>query len=79
MLRRILQAINRVEGVPRRVMLGGILGGSALLAAAVCLLYNGTYQEMVLSRQMCQTGVGLFAEGMILGLFLDGFLKNQGI
>ena len=75
---RIMRAINKIAGAPRRVMLGGILGGSVLLCAATCLLYNGTYSEIVLSRQMCQTAVGLFAEGMILGFFLDAVFKNQG-
>ncbi|MDD6307885.1 MAG: hypothetical protein PUB07_00780 [Clostridia bacterium] len=78
MLHRIFTAIDRIQGVPRYVMTAGLLGALVLLCIAVgMLLYpTVTYAAYVLSKQMCETAVTLFAEGVILGLFLDALLTR---
>ena len=78
MIRKVFHAIEGVRGTPRRIMLGGLLPALLLLSAAAALLYfaGGSYEVFILSRQMCQTGLTLFSEGMVLGLFFDMFLKR---
>ncbi len=77
MLKRLFSAINGVGGVPRRIMLGGLLPALILLLAAAGLYLQPrvSYADFLLSRQICKTAVTLFSEGMVLGLFFDYFLK----
>ena len=78
-MKRIFSAINGISGIPRRIMLGGLLPALVLLLLALCLFLRQeiTYEEIVLSRQICETGVALFSEGMVLGLFVDVLLKRK--
>ena len=79
MLKGLFSAIDRITGLPRRIMLGGLLPAFLLLLAASVLYLRPfvSYQDFVLSRQICKTAVTLFSEGIILGLFLDAVLKRS--
>ncbi len=78
-MKRIFSAINGISGVPRRIMLGGLLPALLLLLLASCMFLRQeiSYKEIVLSRQICETGVALFSEGMVLGLFVDVLLRRR--
>lgn len=79
MLKRLFFAIDNVRGLPRRIMLGGLLPALILLtfAAGLYLKPQVTYGDFLLSRQVCKTAVTLFSEGIVLGLFLDAVLKRR--
>ncbi len=79
MIKRLFLAIDGVSGLPKRVMLGGLVPALLLLLAAAWMYLSPhvSYEKFLLSRQICKTAVTLFSEGMILGLFLDAVLKRQ--
>lgn len=77
-MKKIFTALEAVRGIPRRVMLSGAVAALVLLLASTWVLFRGSdsYAALVLSEQMCKTGITLFSEGMVLGLFLDILLKR---
>ncbi len=77
-MKKIFLALEAVSGLPRRVMFGGLVPALLLLLASAWVLFrgSGSYAALVLSEQMCRTGITLFSEGMVLGLFLDILLKR---
>lgn len=79
MLRKMFKAFDRIGGLPRRVMLGGLLPAALILGAAAALYIKPhvSYSTFVLSRQMCRTAVTLFSEGIVLGLFLDYLFSGR--
>ncbi len=78
MLKGLFSAIDHITGLPRRIMLGGLLPAFLLLLAAALLYLRPrvSYEDFILSRQICKTAMTLFSEGIILGLFLDAVLKR---
>ncbi|MBE7025538.1 MAG: hypothetical protein E7408_05735 [Ruminococcaceae bacterium] len=78
MLKRLFFAIDNVTGLPRRIMLCGLLPALILLVFAAWLYLRPqvSYADFLLSRQICKTAVTLFSEGIVLGLFLDAVLKR---
>lgn len=79
MLRKVFKAFDRIAGMPKMIMLGGLLPALMLLGAAAALYLKPhvSYCTFVLSRQMCRTAVTLFSEGIVLGLFLDYLFSGK--
>ncbi len=76
-MKKLFLALEGLSGLPRRVMFWGIIPAIFLLVAATLLLgESGSYAAAVLSSQMCKTGITLFSEGFVLGLFLDILLRK---
>ena len=80
MLFKMLKAFDSIRGLPRRIMLGGLIPSLILLGAAAALYLQPqiSYSTFVLSRQMCRTAITLFSEGVVLGLFLDYIFSGNG-
>ncbi len=78
MLKGIFTAIDKITGVPKKVMLAGLLSALCLLVFGAGMLFGShiSYTRFVLSAQVCKTAMDLFSEGIIFGLFLDILLKR---
>ena len=79
MLRKLFLSLDALCGPARWTIFGGLVPALLLMAAAVFLYLSPalSYRTLVLSRQICQTAVTLFSEGMVLGLFLDIVLSRR--
>lgn len=79
MIRRLFHAFEAVSGLPRKVMLWGLVPSLLLMiaAASICLAPRVSYEKFILSQRICETAVSLFSEGIILGLFIDILQKKR--
>lgn len=77
MLYRIFSSINQLRGIPRHILLSGVCGALCVMLAALCLLFFAPrYGQYVLSCQLCEAAVTIFAEGIVLGLLWDMFFHK---
>lgn len=79
MLKRLFHAFEEVSGLPRKIFFWGAVPALLLMIGAVSFFLSPSvpYENYLLSRQICQTAVSLFSEGMILGLFIDAVLRRS--
>ena len=77
MLKRIMNEVNSVSRAAKTAVMTGVCTSIVLIAAACCIsmLPEITLALKYLYRQMAQTAVTVFAQGVVLGLGCDFVLQ----
>ncbi len=75
MKEKMTEPFRKMHWSSRAVLKTGVVLADVLLLAA-CMLME---KDGVLSRQMAQTAVYLFCEGVVGGLFFDVVAKRMGM
>ena len=79
MLKRLFLQFENLSALSRRIILGGTVPALFLMLYATGLFIKPfvSYENFILSRNICKTAVTLFSEGIIFGLFIDAVLRRN--